>query len=451
MAPYPRLTVAELSSTQIQRFGGNPMWQRVYLQHLKRDLELWIERGWVTPQNAEAILASASGEASVRRIPQLLALFGAVLIGFAAMSFVAANWAELSKLTKLVLLMSAMWAAYGTAFVLDRRGHSAFAQVAIVGGLALFGANIMLIAQIYHVNTDNPDWVLLWCLVSLASAWALPSRPALGLTFLLASLWSYSVTPGEGHVHWGFFLPWAASLALALRLNWLSGLHLTILTACAWAAFSIYPLSAALGCGWNEIMAVYLLVSALLWVGSFNVSATSMRFGSTMEAYGIVLSFGLFWVLQAMPPEHHVSGSWIAVIAVGTAAVAAFLFREWEAKRLSPRDAAGFAALAGFGAIYAGFAAAAPALVPWLYASLFIALSVWLVAYGSSQRSRFALNAGFAAFAGEVLYLYFETLGTLLDTAAFFALGGMMLIAGAYALARVRKRVVNAVDKGSAE
>ncbi|MFZ2469048.1 MAG: DUF2157 domain-containing protein [Parvibaculum sedimenti] len=427
------------------------MWQRVYLQRLKHDLELWIERGWVTPQNAEAILASASGEATVRRIPQLLALFGAVLIGFAAMSFVAANWAELSKLTKLVLLMGAMWAAYGAAFVLDRREHPAFAQAAIVGGLALFGANIMLIAQIYHVSADNPGWLLLWCLVSLASAWALPSRPALGLAFLLTSLWSFSVTPGEGQVHWSFFLPWAASLALALRLNWLSGLHLAILTTCAWAAFSIDPLSAALGCGWNEIAAIYLVVSVLIWLGSLRVSATSMRFGSTMEAYGIVLSFGFFWVLQAMPPEHHVSGSWIAIITIGIVAVAAFLLREWKAKRLSTRDAAGFAALAGFGALYPAFAAAVPALVPWLYAGLFIALGVWLVAYGSGQRSRFALNAGFAAFAGEVLYLYFETLGTLLDTAAFFALGGVILIAGAYALARVRKRVVNAVDEGSAE
>jgi len=427
------------------------MWQRIYLQRLKHDLELWIERGWVTPQNAEAILASASGEATVRRIPQLLALFGAVLIGFAAMSFVAANWAEISKLTKLVLLMGAMWAAYGATFVLERREHPAFAQAATIGGLALFGANIMLIAQIYHVNTDNPDWLLLWCLVALASAWALPSRPALGLSFLLATLWSFSATSGEGPVHWGFFLPWAASLALALRLNWLSGLHLAILTACAWAAFSIYPLTAALGCGWNEIVAIYLLLSVLLWLGSLRVSATSMRFGSTMEAYGIALSFGLFWVLQAMPPEHRVSGSWIAVITIGVAAVAAFIFREWQAKRLSPRDAAGLATLAGFGALYAGFAAAAPVLVPWLYAGLFLALSVWLVAYGSSQRSRFALNAGFAAFAGEVLYLYFETLGTLLDTAAFFALGGVILIAGAYALARVHKRVVNAVDEGSAK
>lgn len=427
------------------------MWQRVYLQRLKHDLEIWIERGWVTPQNAEAILASASGEATARRVPQLLALLGAVLIGFAAMSFVAANWAELSKLTKLVLLMSTMWAAYGAAFVLDRRGHPAFAQAAIIGGLALFGANIMLIAQIYHVSTDNPDWILLWCLVSLASAWALPSRPALGLAFLLASLWSFEVTPGQGSVHWGFFLPWAASLALTLRLNWLSGLHLALLTLCAWAAFNIDPLSSLFGCGSNEIAAIYLLVSVMLWLGSLRVSQTSMRFGSTMEAYGIVLSFLLFWGLQATAPEHRVSGMWTGFIALMLIPTAFLLFREWQRKQLAARDAVGFAALAGFGALYPAFAAATPGFVPWLYAGLFIALSVWLLAYGSNQRNRFALNAAFAAFAGEVLYLYFETLGTLLDTAAFFALGGVILIAGAYGLARVRKRVVNAVDEGSAK
>ncbi|HEX7775181.1 MAG TPA: DUF2157 domain-containing protein, partial [Parvibaculum sp.] len=117
------------------------MWQRAYLLRLKQDIEFWIERGWLTPENAQAILAASGGEATTRRIPQILSLLGAVLIGFAAMSFVAANWSELSKLLKLVLLFGAMWAAYGTAFILERREHPAYAQAAVVGGLALFGAN----------------------------------------------------------------------------------------------------------------------------------------------------------------------------------------------------------------------------------------------------------------------------------------------------------------------
>lgn len=426
------------------------MWQRVYLQRLKQDLELWIERGWVTPQNAEAILASTRGETAIRRVPQLLALFGAVLIGFAAMSFVAANWGELSKLTKLSLLMAAMWAAYGAAFMLDRREHPAFAQAAVVGGLALFGANIMLIAQIYHVNSGDPGWVLLWCLVALASAWALPSRPALALAFLLATLWSSWVPPVEGHAHWGFFLPWAGALVLTLRLSWVSGFHLAILTVFVWAVLNAEPLAKGLGCERGEIAALYILAALLLWVGSLRVSARSTRFGMAMEGYGIVVSFTLLWVLQAAPPESHIGTAWVVLVVIGLAVLGALALGELRAGRLTLRDIMGLGVLATAAAFYSALAHALPGAVPWTYAALFIALSIWLVAYGANRKSRFALNAGFVAFAGEVLYLYFETLGTLLGTAAFFALGGVILIAGAFILTRVRAQVVKATDQGGA-
>lgn len=427
------------------------MWQRLYLQRLKRDLEIWIERGWVTPKNAQSILASADGETTQRRIPQLLALLGAVLMGFAAMSFVAANWAELSKIVKLVLLVGAMWAAYGAAFLLERRNHPAFAQAAVTGGLALFGANIALIAQIYHISSNDPGWLLVWCLAALATAWALPSRPALALSLLLASLWSSWIPPVSGHAHWGFFLPWAAALLLTIRLSWLSGFHLAILTAYVWAALNAEPLAANLGCGRGEIAALYILLSIGLWLAANRISARSLRFGGALEGYGIVVSFALLWVLQAMPPESNGSWLWIVVAVVLGGAAAALAYREILASRLSARDAAGLGALALSAILYSPLAHALPAAVPWLYAALFLALAAWLVAYGTNRHNRFALNAGFAAFAAEVLYLYFETLGSLLGTAAFFALGGVILIAGSLVLARVRKHVVNASTEGASQ
>lgn len=381
------------------------MWQRVYLQRLKRDLELWIERGWVTPQNAEAILVSASGEATMRRVPQLLALLGAVLIGFAAMSFVAANWSDMSKLAKLVLLIGAMWAAYAAAFALDRRSHPAFAQAAVVGGLALFGATVAFIAQIYHVSTGDPRWILLWSLAALATAWALPSRPALALSFLLASLWSSWTPPIEGHAHWVFFLPWAAALILTIRLSWISGFHLAILTAYAWAALNAEPLAANLHCGRGEIAALYILISLALWLLAVRTSQRSSRFGSAIEGYGIVGAFGLLWVLQAMPPESNGSAIWFTLSTLVAVGVGWLARGEAQNGRLTNRDMAGIGVFALGALVYSPSAQWVPTAIPWIYAALFLALSVWLVAYGANRKSRFALNAGFVAFAVEALYL----------------------------------------------
>ncbi|HCX69533.1 MAG TPA: hypothetical protein DHK64_18950 [Rhodobiaceae bacterium] len=88
--------------------------------------------------------------------------------------------------------------------------------------------------------------------------------------------------------------------------------------------------------------------------------------------------------------------------------------------------------------------------MPWIYAALFLALSAWLVSYGMSRDSRFAVNFAFVAFGAEVLYLYFETMGTLLDTALFFALGGVLLIAGSLVMERMRRRIVNQVEGDAA-
>lgn len=426
------------------------MWQRVYLQRLKRDIELWIERGWLTPENAQAILAASGGEATTRRIPQILSLLGAVLIGFAAMSFVAANWSELSKLVKLVLLFGAMWGAYGAAFMLDRRNHPAYAQAAIVGGIALFGANIMLIAQIYHVDAGAPGWVLLWSAVALAAAWMLPSRSALAIGILLAILWSAWSPPALlfGQAHWAFFLPWAVALFLTLRMSWLPGFHLSVLTAWVWAALNAEPLTRGLDVGRGDLAVLYILAALVLWLAGMRVSHRSMRFGSVMEGYGLVVAFTLLWVCQAAPADSHVGAVWTIIAIIGLAAAGALAWAESAAGRLAMRDAAGLAAI-GLGAALYPLIASSPASVPWIYAALFLALSAWLVAFGTGRRNRFALNAGFAAFAAEVLYLYFETLGTLLGTAAFFALGGVILIAGSFIIARLRRRVVAVADGGA--
>ena len=83
-------------------------------------------------------------------------------------------------------------------------------------------------------------------------------------------------------------------------------------------------------------------------------------------------------------------------------------------------------------------------------AALFLALSAWLVSYGTAHDFRFAVNFGFVAFGAEVLWLYFETMGTLLDTAIFFALGGILLIAGSVVMERMRRRLVAQVEGDAA-
>ena len=72
----------------------------------------------------------------------------------------------------------------------------------------------------------------------------------------------------------------------------------------------------------------------------------------------------------------------------------------------------------------------------------YFALAIMVINMGQRRRHTAAINIGFAAFAVETLYIYFETLGTLLDTALFFLTGGIVLVVLAVLLESVRRRLV---------
>ncbi|MBX3447613.1 MAG: DUF2157 domain-containing protein [Parvibaculaceae bacterium] len=431
------------------------MWQRAYLRKLKSDIDLWIERGWVTPANAELILQSADSAPAQRRMPVILAILGAVLIGFAAMSFVAANWNEIPKLVKLVAIFGAMWAAWIAAIMLEKRNHPAFAQAAVLAGLALFGAGIMLIAQIYHIVTDDPGGVLAWAIASLAAALLLPSRPALALGILLTIVWSvFAWQLDDSTPHWPFWILWAVSAFVALRLAWAPGFHLVLIAGFVWQAVNAEAISDGLGIEPAWLLAFVTLEVLILWLAAMLGERRAPRFASAAEAYAMVIAFVLFWVLQLAPDanvfQDGVATGGLALCALAAAALAALMMLAISRGLLEGRHAAGIAAIAIGALAYPFIAASNAALVPWLYAALFLVLAAWLVSYGTARESRFAVNLGFVAFGAELLWLYFETLGNLLDTALFFAVGGIFLIAGAFIMERMRRRLIARTDAGGA-
>ena len=61
-------------------------------------------------------------------------------------------------------------ACYGGAAWLFARRLAAFAHAAVLAGIAVYGASIMLIAQMYHMEGNPPDAVLMWALGALLAA-----------------------------------------------------------------------------------------------------------------------------------------------------------------------------------------------------------------------------------------------------------------------------------------
>ena len=130
-----------------------------YHRRLLKDLDQWIAKGWVKLDDAEQIKQSLPKSSSYARLPVILGFLGAILISFAAMSFVAANWQDIPRIVRLIMLIFVLWGAYGLALWLHKNNHPYFAEAAILCGVGLFGANIMLIAQMYHLDRSPANGV----------------------------------------------------------------------------------------------------------------------------------------------------------------------------------------------------------------------------------------------------------------------------------------------------
>jgi uncharacterized membrane protein len=360
-----------------------------YRMRVERDLTRWQSAGWVSDAGAAAIRAELAARKPAVGAAGVLAILGAVLFGFAAMSFVAANWNDMSKLARLILLVGALWAFYGGAAWLFGRQLAAFANAAVLGGIAVYGASIMLIAQMYHMEGNPPDAVLLWALGALLAAVLLRSNVALAATFVLLAVWtvmerSYNATP-----HWLFLMPWAAAAAVAAWLAWRPALHLAVLCLASWAV----PLGYfVLNRHAHWVVAAIGVAAALAAIAAGPTIDRRMRVSEATFAYAIGVAYAALFTWQFIDD---------GLIAVRT--------------KLTVGQ---FSALAG------------------LTMALLVAAMYWAI----RTDNRGALWVAYIAFATQIVALYIRMLGTLISTSLFFLSAAVVVTGLAWLAYRLHHR-----------
>ncbi|MBA4173301.1 MAG: DUF2157 domain-containing protein [Hyphomicrobium sp.] len=352
-----------------------------YQGRIERDLDRWREAGWLTPEGDTRIRAELALRRPRYGLSGALAVLGALLLGFAAMSFVAANWQEMSKLARLMLLFASIIAAYGTAGALFVRGLASFAHAALVLGVALFGASIMLIAQMYHMDGNPPDVVLVWAGGALLTGAALGSNPALSAAMLLACLWTGWEVALTSEVHWLFLPVWAAVTAAMAWREWSAGLLLAGVAISVWIV--------ALGYLFND-----------------------------GHAHELVTLLGL------------------AILAAGVVLVQRQLHLP-----LQPQVIAGFGmAIAFAGSLALQFVEVVSTGRLIVLSALTLAALLAAIYWGFRTGMRNVLWLGYTGFSIEILALYFKTIGTLMGSSLFFLVTGLLVIGLAVVAFRLHER-----------
>lgn len=350
-------------------------------KRLGDDVRRWRGEGWITAEGETRILAELAQRGSGVGIASALGILASVLLGFAVMSFVAAHWEDMSRAFRMILLFGLILAGYGAAGYFETRGKQLFADAAILFAVAAFGASIMLIAQMFHIDGNPPDGVLAWMLGALLSGVVLRSNPALAFAMVLAAVWSGMTTGSTGNVHWPFVGAWAAITAAFVWQRWQPGAHISGLAMAGFVISLGYLLSDGHA---HSLVATLGVAAAAAAIAAIRLDSETASIAAPALGYGIAVAFAGLFALQFF--ETTTTTQLIALAAIT------------------------------------------------------LALLLASIGYGLATHHRGAIWLGYIGFSIEVLALYWKTVGTILDTSLFFLVAGLIVAALAFMAWRLAHR-----------
>lgn len=194
-----------------------------YRTRLERDLDGWIGRGLVPSESRAAILDSV-GEARRLDAATALGVVGGLLAGVAVIALVAANWSEIPRIARFILILALFLGVAGAGAWAAARGRPLASQVLLVVASLVFAAAIGLTGQIFDIAGD-PQAALRGAALAaglLAVAGGSPWTGALALVFLgLGEAAGFRLFDSGGPP-WPWWTGLGAAAGAALALRWRS-------------------------------------------------------------------------------------------------------------------------------------------------------------------------------------------------------------------------------------
>lgn len=163
------MTVNKLSATYHQ--NKNPMFFNLKgSAQFREEIESWVKEGIINSEQSQKLSQKYQlpelGEAPPFYKDSSFILKGvAILIGVAGLMLVIAqNWDDLPIVARMLTGLLPLFAAYIWGFLKLHQNDEQTAELAFLLASLLFGVNIMLQAQIFHISSYFPNGVLWWVL-----------------------------------------------------------------------------------------------------------------------------------------------------------------------------------------------------------------------------------------------------------------------------------------------
>ncbi|MFK0165372.1 DUF2157 domain-containing protein [Rhizobium sp. NPDC090279] len=377
----------------------------MYRGRLERDLKIWTAKGLVDAGAAKAILSEYDGRQSSFSAGRVLTIIAAVLLGLAILFFISANWEALPRIARLTGLVAMIWAFYLGAAYLLAQGRSIIAAGLLILGTLSFGGAMALVGQMYNLSGDELRMMIVWFAAACVVAALFRSSAQVGLAGFLA--WAFCGVYLWGHFdEWHGLMPWMPPLMAVVLIVLVryadapAARHLAYLMLVGWLTWlfgrheglNTAILFAALG------MAAFLVVS----IPASPLMPFARTAGAAPAFYAfLIASIGFFLVHAEISNGSLENNVWVEdklpLIIVAAATLASSVI----AIALSGRDNGAVRYLAYF------------------------------------------------VFACEILYLASETIGSIIGTAGFFLVAGVLVAIAAWLVIQLERRFSDNSGQGT--
>lgn len=298
-----------------------------FREGLRDALPEWVTEGLLDSEAAarltERYRLDELGREGAHRLAAFIYGLAGLLVGGGVIAFVAANWRGIPLAAKTTLLVGGLLVVNAAGFWLWRRtSHPKLGQALLFCGCLIFGADIGLLAQLFHVRSHWYGGVGAWALGTLAMALAVRSLPAA----LLALGTSFAWHGGHvfDHEHVFPFYPLLLPLVFGAMAAWMRSRLLLVPTWVLTGAAVMLSAGADADVAWAVFLALAAwgcLLSAL--AGHPSAPPLSRVEGGFTEGLGYLALSGVAYLLAFEDVAHEVArrsalegGAWLAAIVV---------------------------------------------------------------------------------------------------------------------------------------
>lgn len=412
------------------------MFDGAYHKRLTTDLADWERSGRVSPQAASELRQALGPAPRGWSAASLMAVIGALLLGGALISFVAANWNGLPRLARLTMLLALIAAMFGAGGFARMRREARIAEICTFLGTIAFGGAIALVGQMYHLPRDFAGGFALWTIGALVAGLLTGSIGALSIATIASVFWTWAVTQDLGQSPHLAYLPvWLLLAFGAIRSDAPRLMSLVLLAGGAsWMmsapGFGLFGMRSAMSF-WMIGIGLAVFATGLGFVLERR-SGALRRFGEIMADYGFVglgvagLTIG--YVGATLPITQIPVMAWLGLLA-GSAGIGFVALGDGRGRE---------AMLAGAAALlFIGLSL----LLGWIFKPFgFMTASlvggIVLVMAGRESDRRTRRLAGWIALGGIILSILTILAPSLLGNAIFLGVAG----AGVFGLALFLRR-----------